>query len=69
MPQNSAATTAAVHSEVDGTLPDFDRVEAITFDCYGTLIDWESGLSGNAAAAAAAARAESERCRDSQTLW
>ncbi len=21
-----------------------DRIEAITFDCYGTLIDWESGL-------------------------
>jgi len=24
----------------------FDRFEAITFDCYGTLIDWESGLLG-----------------------
>jgi len=23
---------------------DFDRFEALTFDCYGTLIDWESGL-------------------------
>ena len=23
---------------------DFDRFKAITFDCYGTLIDWESGL-------------------------
>lgn len=23
---------------------DFDRVELITFDCYGTLIDWESGI-------------------------
>jgi 2-haloacid dehalogenase len=23
---------------------DFDRFEAITFDCYGTLIDWERGL-------------------------
>lgn len=23
---------------------DFDRFEAITFDCYGTLIDWEAGL-------------------------
>lgn len=22
----------------------FDRYEALTFDCYGTLIDWESGL-------------------------
>jgi 2-haloacid dehalogenase len=22
----------------------FDRFEALTFDCYGTLIDWESGL-------------------------
>ena len=24
---------------------DFGRFEAITFDCYGTLIDWESGLT------------------------
>jgi 2-haloacid dehalogenase len=23
---------------------DFDRFKVITFDCYGTLIDWESGL-------------------------
>lgn len=23
---------------------DFGRFEALTFDCYGTLIDWESGL-------------------------
>lgn len=23
----------------------FDRFEALTFDCYGTLIDWETGIS------------------------
>ena len=23
---------------------DFEGVEALTFDCYGTLIDWEQGL-------------------------
>ena len=23
---------------------DFDTVEALTFDCYGTLIDWETGI-------------------------
>ena len=23
---------------------DFDKFEALTFDCYGTLIDWESGI-------------------------
>ena len=23
---------------------DFDRFDALTFDCYGTLIDWESGI-------------------------
>lgn len=22
----------------------FDSFQAITFDCYGTLIDWESGI-------------------------
>jgi 2-haloacid dehalogenase len=25
---------------------DFDRFEVLTFDCYGTLIDWEEGLLG-----------------------
>lgn len=24
---------------------DFDRFDALTFDCYGTLIDWEAGIS------------------------
>lgn len=24
---------------------EFDRFEALTFDCYGTLIDWEAGLT------------------------
>jgi 2-haloacid dehalogenase len=23
---------------------DFERVEALTFDCYGTIIDWETGI-------------------------
>src|SRR5262245_11009090 len=23
---------------------DFSRFEAVTFDCYGTLIDWERGI-------------------------
>lgn len=23
---------------------DFARFDILTFDCYGTLIDWESGL-------------------------
>lgn len=25
---------------------DFDRFELLTFDCYGTLIDWETGILG-----------------------
>jgi 2-haloacid dehalogenase len=25
---------------------DFDRFDVLTFDCYGTLIDWETGLLG-----------------------
>ena len=24
---------------------DYDRFDALTFDCYGTLIDWETGLA------------------------
>jgi 2-haloacid dehalogenase len=27
------------------TTLDYSRFEAITFDCYGTLIDWEAGLA------------------------
>jgi 2-haloacid dehalogenase len=26
------------------TALDFDRFDALTFDCYGTLIDWETGI-------------------------
>ena len=26
-------------------MSDFDRFRALSFDCYGTLIDWESGIS------------------------
>ena len=25
---------------------DFNNYDALTFDCYGTLIDWESGIAG-----------------------
>lgn len=25
-------------------MPDFSRFECLTFDCYGTLIDWETGI-------------------------
>jgi 2-haloacid dehalogenase len=24
---------------------DFGRFEVLTFDCYGTLIDWETGIT------------------------
>jgi 2-haloacid dehalogenase len=27
-------------------MPDFSQIEYISFDCYGTLIDWESGILG-----------------------
>ena len=23
---------------------DFEQFEVLTFDCYGTLIDWEAGM-------------------------
>ncbi|HEY4608689.1 MAG TPA: HAD family hydrolase [Ilumatobacteraceae bacterium] len=26
-------------------MTDFDRFEAMSFDCYGTLIDWETGIA------------------------
>jgi 2-haloacid dehalogenase len=26
-------------------MSDFDRFEAMSFDCYGTLIDWEAGIA------------------------
>lgn len=32
---------------------DFSRVSALTFDCYGTLVDWESGILAAIRAAAA----------------
>ena len=32
-----------------GTI-DYDPVEVLTFDCYGTLIDWEAGIAAGLAA-------------------
>jgi 2-haloacid dehalogenase len=26
-------------------MSDFDHIEALSFDCYGTLIDWETGIA------------------------
>jgi 2-haloacid dehalogenase len=41
---------------------DFRRFDALTFDCYGTLIDWETGiLAAFRAAVAAAAGASDDR--------
>jgi len=34
------------HQKSNATSLDFDRFRVITFDCYGTLIDWETGLLG-----------------------
>ena len=25
---------------------EFNRFEWVSFDCYGTLVDWETGISG-----------------------
>lgn len=36
---------------------DYDRFEALTFDCYGTLIDWEAGILAGLRPALAAAGA------------
>ena len=33
-----------VDAETEGV--DWGRVEALTFDCYGTLVDWETGILG-----------------------
>src|SRR5262249_18860832 len=39
-----------------GQMIDYGRFEVLTFDCYGTLIDWETGIltAGRAAVAALA---------------
>jgi 2-haloacid dehalogenase len=34
---------------------DFDQFDAVTFDCYGTLIDWEAGIAPGLAALFASA--------------
>ncbi|HEY6936191.1 MAG TPA: haloacid dehalogenase type II [Terriglobales bacterium] len=44
---------------------DFSRFRAITFDCYGTLIDWETGLLG---ALRPVLRAHGSKLRDEQIL-
>lgn len=44
---------------------DFSRFRAITFDCYGTLIDWETGLLG---ALRPLLRTHGSKLRDEQIL-
>jgi len=44
---------------------DFARFEALTFDCYGTLIDWETGLT---AAMRSALRPLGVNARDNELL-
>ena len=44
---------------------DFDRFRALTFDCYGTLIDWETGLL---AALQRILRAHAQNLTDQQIL-
>jgi 2-haloacid dehalogenase len=39
----SAMAGSGIVEPMETTL-DYGRFEALTFDCYGTLIDWESGL-------------------------
>jgi 2-haloacid dehalogenase len=43
---------------------DFDRFDVLTFDCYGTLIDWETGIT----AALRAARPEGWPATDEELL-
>ena len=40
---NGSSAASAYVQKSDASL-DFDRFKVITFDCYGTLIDWETGL-------------------------
>lgn len=35
---------ARYHASVGSVTVDFDRFKCLSFDCYGTLIDWETGL-------------------------
>lgn len=42
---------------------EFDAVEALTFDCYGTLIDWETGILSALAALLDTASAKPDRER------
>ena len=44
---------------------DFSRFQVLTFDCYGTLIDWETGLLG---ALRPVVRAHGRELRDEQIL-
>src|SRR5690242_17606810 len=43
---------------------DFDAFDALTFDCYGTMIDWESGIL----AALRPVLAAHDVARDDETL-
>ena len=47
---------------------DFDRFDALTFDCYGTLIDWEAGILAGLRPVLGAARGRRGRRRAARGL-
>lgn len=51
--------------DIRGRPIDFSRFRIITFDCYGTLVDWESGIAG---ALQPVLRAHGERLSDDAVL-
>ncbi len=46
--------------------PDPDSIYALTFDCYGTLIDWRRGIEGAARSIASLSRCDLDRLVDSR---
>jgi len=43
---NGSSAASGYMQKANPTSLDFERFKVITFDCYGTLIDWETGLLG-----------------------
>jgi 2-haloacid dehalogenase len=44
MPGLESSVLLAIEPDSAALMLDFSRFEILTFDCYGTLIDWETGI-------------------------
>ena len=69
MPGLESSVPLAIEPDSAALMLDFSRFEILTFDCYGTLIDWETGILSVLHRLLSAHGKEIDRLGSPGTLW